>query len=147
MSVDEQEVRAANWAFYRAFESLDLDRMAEAWSREEPISCLHPGWPLAAGWDAVLSSWRTIFDNTESIAFSVEGERIDVRGELAWVVCTEVLLSRTLGGAAEGALQATNVFRREAGTWKLAHHHASPFVPAPQAMRPAAPTAKKGMVH
>jgi ketosteroid isomerase-like protein len=63
---------------------------------------------------------------------SAEDERIDQRGELAWVVCTE----RIRGQEGDGAVLATNVFRRERdGRWKLVHHHGSAFVPPPPAPR------------
>jgi ketosteroid isomerase-like protein len=40
------------------------------------------------------------------------------------VLCTEVLAA--VGAAGEPArMQATNVFRRERGEWRIVHHHAS----------------------
>ena len=144
MSVDEEAVRAANRAFYRAFESLDLTRMAEVWADHDPQSCIHPDGSLAAGREAVLGTWRTIFANTPQMSFEVQAERIEVSGDLAWVVCTEVLRASSSGGAPEGAVQATNVFRREAKGWKVVHHHASPFFLAEP---PSPPRAAKGFLH
>jgi ketosteroid isomerase-like protein len=123
-------VHQANQAFYRAFESLDLARMDEVWSHEGAVTCVHPGWPLVEGWPAVRRTWEEIFANTTEIRFDVSDERIDVGGELAWVVCTERIATRR-ERPTEGATIATNVFRLEEGVWRLAHHHATPFV-APQ---------------
>ncbi|HZS39093.1 MAG TPA: nuclear transport factor 2 family protein [Polyangia bacterium] len=134
---DDEEVRRANHEFYRAFEALAEDRMDAAWAHDGAVTCAHPGWPLAVGWSEVRESWRTIFANTADIRFTIEDERIDVRGELAWIVCTE----RIASGGAEGAVLATNVFRREAGAWKLVHHHGSPF--AARVQRPAPPPPPK----
>lgn len=147
VSADEEEVRAANQSFYRAFESLDLARMDAAWSHEGMVTCIHPGWPLASGWSAVRHTWRLIFDNTADIRFRVDDERVDVHGDLAWVVCTERLVSRAAAGHDEGAVLCTNVFRREAGSWKVAHHHASPFLAAPQASAPPSSGSRRGLVH
>jgi ketosteroid isomerase-like protein len=120
-----ESVRAANQAFYRAFETLELARMEDAWAHDGQVTCVHPGWPLADGWAAVRRSWATIFENTGTIRFDVRDEQIDVRGDLAWVVCLE----RISSGNAEGAVLATNVFRRGAdGAWRMVHHHGSPFV-------------------
>src|SRR5215213_4873270 len=105
---DEDEVREANQQFYRAFESLVLAQMEAAWDHDGPVSCVHPGWPLAAGWPAVRESWATIFKNTAEIRFEVSDERIDVRDQLAWVVCIE----RVSAGQDRGAILATNVLRR-----------------------------------
>lgn len=145
MSADDTEVRSANQAFYRAFESLDLRRMEAAWSQDGAITCVHPGWPLASGWAEVRETWRAIFSNTVDIRFDIDEAVVDVRGDLAWVVCTERLRSRSAGGSDDAAVLATNVFRREQGSWKVAHHHASAFV------HPRLPTStggpRRGMVH
>ncbi len=127
---DEKAVREANLAFYRAFEALELDQMDDAWAHDGQVTCAHPGWTLADGWEAVRRSWETIFENTGTIEFEVSEERIDVRGDLAWVVCVE----RIHAGESEGAVLATNVFRRDPadGRWRMVHHHGSPFVPPPR---------------
>jgi ketosteroid isomerase-like protein len=123
-------VLAANQAFYRAFEALDLPAMEAVWAHDGPCTCLHPGWPLCAGWDEVRSSWATIFSNTAAMRFEIADERVDVRDGMAWVVCVERIHSRAAAGEAMvGAVVATNVFREEGGAWKLVHHHGSPHVP------------------
>jgi ketosteroid isomerase-like protein len=135
-----EAVQRANQSFYRAFETLDLAEMEAAWAHGGQVTCLHPGWPLCAGWTEVRDSWARIFANTPSIGFEILDERIDVAGDMAWVVCTERIRQRA-GGALEGAVVATNVFRRVDGQWRMVHHHGSPEVarvqrPAPVARRP-----------
>jgi ketosteroid isomerase-like protein len=127
-----ESVRAANQAFYRAFESLALARMDEVWSHEGQVTCVHPGWEVADGWPAVRRSFETIFRNTTQISLSVDEERIDVRGERAWVVCIE----RVRSDDSTGAIVATNVFRRDGGRWRMVHHHGSPVLVSP---RPSSP--------
>jgi ketosteroid isomerase-like protein len=140
---DEDEVRAANQQFYRAFESLELPDMEAAWAHEGPVTCVHPGWPLAEGWPAVRESWATIFGNTREIRFDITGERIEVRGELAWVVCVE----RISSGDDRGAILATNVLRRGPdGRWRMVHHHGSPYV-APRKERSLPPAPPKKIVN
>jgi ketosteroid isomerase-like protein len=126
MNREVEAVRMANRAFYRAFESLELAEMDEVWAQAGQVTCAHPGWTLADGWPSVRESWATIFRNTAEIRFQVSDEKIDVRGDLAWVVCVE----RITSGGGGGAVLATNVFRNEAGRWRMVHHHGSPFVPA-----------------
>src|SRR4249919_1613528 len=41
---DEQAVIAANQAFYRAFETLEIKEMEKVWLRASHIKCVHPGW-------------------------------------------------------------------------------------------------------
>jgi ketosteroid isomerase-like protein len=129
MDARQLAVRAANSAFYRAFEALDLQAMERLWAHDASATCLHPGWPLCAGWDEVRASWATIFANTASMRFEVADERIDAGEAMAWVVCVERIRSTgPAGDAMVGAVIATNVFRNDGDGWKLVHHHGSPHV-------------------
>jgi ketosteroid isomerase-like protein len=121
-------VRRANRAFYDAFESLDRERMAEVWLRSPRVQCTHPGWQRLSGFDSVLESWARIFENTMSMRFTIEDESIELMGDLAWVVCTEVIRSQTLDGPALSRVEATNVFERHGERWLLVHHHGSPLI-------------------
>jgi len=123
------EVLAANAAFYRAFESLELSQMEEVWSRAPSIKCIHPGWPLLVGWGPVMESWRRIFANTIAMRFLLTNVHIEVVGDLASVVLVENLESETRAETARGRMQATNLFQRHEGRWRLVHHHASPIDP------------------
>ena len=55
-------MEAANTRFYQVFEALDIAAMEGVWVHDEHVKCVHPGWPLLTGWDAVRESWRTIFE-------------------------------------------------------------------------------------
>jgi ketosteroid isomerase-like protein len=123
---EARDVLAANTAFYAAFEALDEHAMAKAWSEHAPVSCIHPRGSLLEGRDAVLASWRSIFRATEKIQFALQGVRAFVSGVTAWVVLIETIESRQGGRVVRAATQATNVFVREAGSWKIVHHHAEP---------------------
>ena len=67
----EDPVNDVNRRFYEAFESLDFKRMEGIWLREDYIKCVHPGWALLSGWDAVMESWRRIFENTQQMRFTL----------------------------------------------------------------------------
>lgn len=117
MTVDERAVLAANAAFYRAFAERDVAAMDALWARSVPVACIHPGWQVLNGRDAVMASWRGILAGVPP-AIRCSDEIPRVAGTAAFVVCTESLDA--------GELVATNVFVQEAGDWKLAHHHAGP---------------------
>jgi ketosteroid isomerase-like protein len=133
MADDGAAVLAANERFYRAFESLRLDEMAALWVHEPRVACVHPGWPRLTGWEAVRDSWEAIFRSTREMRFTLTDVRVDVRGDLAWVVCTENILSEARGSVSVTAILATNVFERHASEWLLLHHHASHVLAAPAA--------------
>ena len=124
-NVNSPSLEAANARFYEAFEALDLAAMVEVWAHGPQVKCVHPGWPLLVGWDAVRESWRAIFANTEEMRFTIADIRAERAGELGWVTCTENILSDVGGRVAVTAILATNVFVREDDQWLMVHHHAS----------------------
>ena len=114
----------ANDAFYAAFASRDLAAMETMWARIAPASCIHPGWNPIMGRDRVMESWRAILTNPSLPSIVCRQPVVRRLGDAAVVVCFEIILDSTLA--------ATNVFVREEGVWRLAHHQAGPLnVPPP----------------
>ena len=134
---DRAAVREANERFYRAFESLNLVEMDQVWAHDSHVACVHPGWSRLHGWEEVRRSWAAIFQSTTEMRFTITDVRVEVRGDLGWVHCTENILSETRGSLSITAILATNVFERQAARWRLVHHHAShilaPRDPGPDA--------------
>ncbi len=127
MTADETAAAAANLAFYRALEARDLSAMELVWLPEEIASCVHPGWHRLDGWSEIRRSWQNIFANSRPWTVSCEDVRVCVSGDLAWVTCVEVITP--FGGDPEedaARMQATNIFARRDGEWRMLHHHASP---------------------
>ncbi len=124
------EVEEANARFYRAFESLEISQMDQVWFHGGHVRCIHPGWCLLSGWEAVRQSWEAIFKDSREMRFSIADVDVHVDGNLAWVTCTENILSHARGQIAVTALLATNVFERLGGEWLMIHHHASHALPS-----------------
>jgi len=129
-ATESEAVRKANLGFYRAFQSLQVSQMEGVWLHSARIQCTHPGWRRLIGYAAVMSSWQRIFENTFEMTFDLTGVEISVNGDLAWVVCTENITSRTYDGVSRSQVEATNVFERHDDRWRLVHHHGSPVVGA-----------------
>ena len=125
MSDEDAEVAEANARFYRAFETLDLTAMDAVWLHAEHVRCVHPGWPMLTGWDAVRSSWDTIFRNTAEMQFTISDLVVTVCGDLGWVTCTENILGQVGDRVSVTSVLATNLFERSADGWRMVHHHAS----------------------
>jgi ketosteroid isomerase-like protein len=125
---DIEAVRAANRAFFKAFESRDIAEMDAVWAHEGQVTCAHPTRPLAVGWPEIREIWKTILHNVGEIRFDIVDEQIEVHGDLAWLVCVELVGERLIFGESQTELLATNLFRRENGRWLLVHHHSSPLV-------------------
>jgi len=128
---DDAGALAANQAFYDAFARGDLAGVETLWARAHPVTCIHPGWDVLTGRAAVLESWGAIFRGGDA-GIRASDARVTVSGDIACVVCHE-------GAAgAPAMLVATNLFVREAGGWKMIHHHAGPLARR-AAPRPAGP--------
>jgi len=121
------QVKRANERFYRAFESLDIARMAAVWVQAERAKCVHPGWHMLSGWEAIRQSWEAIFANTDYMRFVITDVSVHLYGRVAWVTCVENLSD------APDTLQmvrilATNMYEQSDAEWRIVHHHASPVM-------------------
>ena len=121
----EDPVNDVNRRFYEAFESLDIKRMEGIWLREDYIKCVHPGWALLSGWDAVMESWRRIFENTEQMRFTLTDVQVREQDGLAWVTLYENLASRLQGQTNAAVVLATNIYEQRPDGWFMIHHHGS----------------------
>jgi len=116
---DRDAVLALNEAFYRAFNERNFAAMAALWAVSLPVSCVHPGWGALIGREAVMGSWEDVLGAPTGPTIQPRNERVILYGDSALVLCEEVL-----GGA---VLAASNLFVREDGAWRLAHHQAGPI--------------------
>ena len=118
-------VLQANQGFYEAFNRQNLDMMKAVWLNSGESVCIHPGWPVLKGFDAIIQSWRDIFEHTDHLEIKLSHVDALVTGELAWVSCRENLFSINTQGVQQAAVHATNLFKRHQGTWKMILHHAA----------------------
>jgi ketosteroid isomerase-like protein len=121
------QVERANTRFYRAFESLDMVQMAAVWVQAERTTCVHPGWDVLCGWEAVQQSWEAIFASTDYMRFIISDVAIVLYDQVAWVTCVENL-SHDPEVPQVSRLLATNVYERHGEDWQIVHHHASPVL-------------------
>ena len=121
------QIRRANEQFYRAFESLDVERMAAVWMQTDRAKCVHPGWDLLQGWEAVRQSWAAIFANTDYMQFVITDVAVHLYGHVAWVTCVENLTD-AVDVTRISRILATNVYERSGDAWYIVHHHASPVM-------------------
>lgn len=125
-SADEAGVRAANRAFYDAFEARDMDAMSDCWEHSDRVVCTHPGWRTLHGWGAVSGSWFALFGGPSPLQFILTNEVVAVAGDAAWVTVDENIISADVGG---GTIAAVNLFVRDGARWRLVAHHGSAIVP------------------
>jgi ketosteroid isomerase-like protein len=130
---DEQseQVLRINEKFYQALENGKLDLMEEIWLKDERAKCVHPGWPMLWGWEAIRQSWKNIFDSGVPIKVQISNVATEVSGDLAWVTCIEHVSYVIRDQIQINMAQATNIFENQGSRWLMVHHHASPM-PVPK---------------
>jgi ketosteroid isomerase-like protein len=122
----EKELHQLNMLFYRCLETLDLECMEGIWLQEDWVRCIHPGWDVLIGWDAIRESWEQIFSGTNWIRVAPTAVDIHLLGKTAIVACSENITTAHNGDLGVAVAQATNVFLRTRDSWKMIVHHASP---------------------
>jgi hypothetical protein len=127
-STADQELdspEAVEATFYDAFSRIDLDLMEKIWCDGDHALCIHPGSGLRRGKTEVMQSWMEIFSGSAPPAIEYRFIGGFKEGNLAVRLVEERIWPR--GTSPEGAARvlATNVYLREAGSWRLTEHHAS----------------------
>jgi ketosteroid isomerase-like protein len=84
----------------------------------------------------VRESWELLFGGEMRLAVSITEVRVRLLGDVAWVSCLERHATADGEQIHASLAQATNLFVRHDGRWRMVVHHASP-VPflTPQAPR------------
>lgn len=116
----------ANEAFYAALEARDLDLLDRLWLHEGWVRCVHPGRDAIVGWPSVRRSFEQIFAHTRLLHVTPTAVDVMVFGELGVIACVENITLESEDEMGMTAAQATNIFRRTDGGWRMMHHHASP---------------------
>ncbi len=95
------------------------------WSRNDPVSVLG-AWQDAHGPEQVDDLFTLLaesFSDCTSYEFELLGA--EVRGDAAYTVGLEHTSASVNGVPRTYTLRATQIYRREDGTWKVAHRHGS----------------------
>ena len=135
LMTEEDKVLEANQNFYTALQDLSMDEMEAIWMQESWVRCVHPGWNLLEGWEAIRESWQQIFENTSFMRVAVGVQAVRIENASAWVCCTEKISTVAEDRFDSVYVQTTNIFERKNGTWYVVHHHAS-ALPAPWPQEP-----------
>ena len=131
--VSEQAIEDSNSRFYKAFESLSIEKMEEVWKHSNDAICIHPGWEMFSSWTAIRESWVRIFENTKIIKFFISNIKIKAFEKIAVVTCLENIESiiENENRIRMGVI-ATNIFEKQNvnsnnynNRWLMIHHHGS----------------------
>ena len=122
----EDEVRTASAQFYAALNSMmvgDAAPLAEVWSHGADVSTMHPIGGREAGWDEVRGSFEQVAQLASGGHGELRDQSIQVAGDMAYEVGIEQGQITLAGEQIAIEHRVTNVYRHEAGGWKIVHHH------------------------
>jgi len=99
--------------------------MIEVWSHSSDVTTMHPIGGREVGWEQVRVPWEQVAAICSCGQVTLRDPLIQVVSDLAYQVGTEA------GEHVPIEHRVTNVYRSEAGGWKIVHHH-SDLSPAMQ---------------
>ena len=116
----------AEQAFYEAFEIGEIVAMMNVWSKDDDITCIHPGGPRLIGRAMIEAGWRGILNGNMGVRFKLTEMR-----EFVDQALTIRILYENLWVPGENAprppIIATNAYRYSRRGWHMVLHHASPM--------------------
>jgi ketosteroid isomerase-like protein len=122
----EDQVRKASEQFYAALNRMvngDAGPLADIWSHSAAVTTMHPIGGRQVGWDEVRGSWEQVAQLASGGQVKLSDQLIQVSGDMAYEVGTEQGQARLAGQQVSLENRVTNIYRREAGAWKIVHHH------------------------
>jgi ketosteroid isomerase-like protein len=122
----EEEVRQASEQFYVAlnrFLNGDTEPMMEVWSHGPDVTTMHPVAGRQVGWEEVRAAWEQIASLNSGGQVTVHDLLVRVGSDLAYTIGTERVEATLAGQQVQFENRVTNIYRREAGGWKMVHHH------------------------
>ena len=123
---DYEEVMKVNETFYKALGTRNLELMDQVWVKDSRAGCVHPGWIMINGWQAVRQSWENVFDPNDQVDIRLSSITVEIKGEVAWVTCIQQLIYINRDPIGINMSQSTNIFERHDSGWLMILHHASP---------------------
>jgi ketosteroid isomerase-like protein len=122
----EDEVRKASKQFYAGLNRMangDAGALADIWSHSAAVTTMHPVGGRQVGWDAVRASFEKVAQIASDGKIELKDQLIRVAGDVAYEMGVELGQLNLSGRKAAIEQRVTNIYQREAGAWKLIHHH------------------------
>ena len=122
----EDEVRKASEQFYAALNRMangDARSLGDVWSQGADVTTMHPIGGREVGWDKVRGSFQQVAEIASEGRIRLDDQLIRVVGDLAYELGSERGQAKFAGQQISLDHRVTNIYRREAGSWKIVHHH------------------------
>jgi ketosteroid isomerase-like protein len=122
----EVEVRKASEQFYAALNRMangDARTLSDIFSQGASVTAMHPIGGRNVGWNSVRESFEQVAQIATEGRIRLDDQIIQVAGDLAYELGFERGQAKFAGHQVTLDHRVTNIYRREAGSWKIVHHH------------------------
>jgi ketosteroid isomerase-like protein len=122
----EGEVRKASEQFYAGLNRMlngDADPLADIWLNSTDVTAMHPIGGRQVGWDAVRESFAQVAQLASGGKVVLKDQLIRVVGDMAFEAGVEYGQLKLAGQPVTIEHRVTNIYQRDAGAWKMTHHH------------------------
>ena len=122
----EDEVRNASKQFYAGLNRMangDASPLADIWSHGAAVTAMHPIGGRQVGWEAVKASFDKVAQMASEGKIELKDQIIHIAGDMAYEVGVEQGKFKFAGQQVTIEHRVTNIYQREAGAWKMTHHH------------------------
>ncbi len=143
-TADSEAIRALVAKEVAAINARDLPALSEIWSKDQEILLFDvppPG--RFQGWDQIGALWKGFFDKVSDVHLVATALQATSDGTLGYATYDWAMTGRLGSYALDDRGQATEIYRKVGGRWRLVHSHFSPAPPAP-AGEPARAAASPG---
>ena len=120
------DVKGASAAFYKALNSMangDSAPMQDVWIKGDAVTAQHPIGGRDSGFESVMASFSKVAEIAGGGDIRLEEQSIVTGADMAVETGVEAGTVMLAGDEARINQRVTNVYQRQGGTWKLAHHH------------------------
>jgi uncharacterized protein (TIGR02246 family) len=124
---DKELILEVNNRFYKALGTRDLELMGTVFVHDERAGCMHPGWVMLEGWEAIRQSWENVFDPEDQLDIKLHNVTVEIEGNAAWVTCIQELTYIKRDPAMMNVSVSTNIFEKNEKGWLMVIHQASPM--------------------
>lgn len=123
---EKELILEVNNRFYKALGTRDLELMRTVFVHDERAGCMHPGWVMLEGWEAIMQSWENVFDPQDQLNIKLHNVSVDIQGNAAWVTCIQELTYIRRDPNFMNVSVSTNIFEKSESGWQMVIHQASP---------------------
>lgn len=122
----EDAVRKASEQFYAAVNRMlngNAGAMGDIWSHGAEVTAMHPIGGRQVGWDKVGESFEKVARMASAGQAVLGDQMIRVAGDVAFEIGVERGKVTFAGKEFPLDHRVTNIYRHEAGGWRIIHHH------------------------